>query len=71
MEKENETVIMVNNVEFRKKDIEELSDYVNTLQNAYAQSEFECNLFKKKYLEKLEENGKLKMQIKDMELKNN
>ena len=71
MEKENEAVIMVNNVEFRKKDIEELSDYVNTLQNAYAQSEFECSLFKKKYLEKLEENEKLKMQIKDMELKNN
>ena len=45
MEKENEAVITVNNVEFRKKDIEELSDYVNTLQNAYAQSEFECNLF--------------------------
>lgn len=71
MKREKETVITVNNVDFSKKDIEELSDYLNTLQNAYAQAELECSLFKKRYLEKLEENEKLKMKIKNIELKNN
>lgn len=67
----NEIPIIVDGVEFYKKDIVEINDYLNRLQDAYAQAEFECSLFKKKYLEKLEENEKLKMQIKDMELKNN
>lgn len=67
----NEIPIIIDGVEFYKKDIVEISDYLNRLQNAYAQSELECSLFKKRYLEKLEENERLKMQIKDMELKNN
>ena len=69
--KNNELPIIVDGTEFYKKDIEELRDFVNTLMNVCVQSDFECNLFKKKYLEQLEKNGKLEKKIKDMELKNN
>lgn len=53
----NEMPIIVDGVESYKKDIEELRDFINTLMNACAQSDFECNLFKKKYLEQLEKMG--------------
>lgn len=67
----NDTPIVVDGVEFYKKDIIEIRDYLNRLQDAYAQAELDCSLFKKRYLEILEENSRLKTQIKDMELKNN
>lgn len=56
MEKsEDNIVIKVNDIEFRKKDIEELICYVKKLQDAYAQAELECQQWKKLYLGKLEE----------------
>lgn len=67
----NEIPIIVNGVEFYEKNIVEIIDYLNRLQDAYAQAELDCSLFKKRYLEILEENSRLKTQIKDMELKNN
>lgn len=57
-ENEDSIVIKVNDIEFRKKDIEELISYLKTVQNAYAQAELECQQWKKMYLDKLEENKK-------------
>ncbi len=71
MEKQSdEAVIIAKDVEFRKKDIEELIDYLNKLENAYAQSELECNMFRKKYFDKTEENYELRAQIESMKTKN-
>lgn len=69
MKEEKEAVIIVNNIEYRKKDIQKLIDYFYKIQNAYIQAELECSQFKKQYLEELEENEKLKQKIKNINLK--
>lgn len=65
-EEEKEAVITVNNIEYRKKDIEKLINFFYKIQNAYIQAEFDCNQFKKQYLETLEENKKYKKENEEL-----